>query len=258
MADGWEDVTDPGEIRKVLGAGALNLGVGSKGMSPAEDKMYQSEIQARGGVPEFVTDLARAEVYNRRVPAGRANALITDTVQNFPDGWKSPHIADAQAFRALSRNIIPGVIMAHSGGVFSGKMMDAAAEQQAQAEAVPSYRNEPAANTAIVNRLSEKALRNYAQARFTSQWRQKYGSIGAPDERGRDALSVFNQQYGAIPSGVGPKKPLSTYVDEAAEDRRTGRSRPAGYGRRLSPDEAAQLPRGTPFIGQDGKRRIRQ
>lgn len=198
----------------------INLSVGGKGMSPAEDKIYQSEIQARGGVPEFVTDLARAEVYNRRVPSGRANALITDTSQNFPSEWQPGHIADAQAFRALSRNIIPGVIMAHSGGVFSGKMMDAAAEQQDQAEAVPTYRNEKGANSAIVNRLSEKALRNYAQARFTSQWRQKYGSIAAPDENGVDALTAFNQQYRKIPAGVGPKKPLTTYLDEASSRRR--------------------------------------
>ena len=164
---------------------------GRPGVSKTEDGIIGDEYKSVQANRQFLGELGRAAAYNKMIPGGRFAARVSDVEQQFPTGWQQGDISNYQAFNALKGRLVPGIIMGNTGGVFSAKMMDAAAEAERAEKMAPGPHLEPGANRQVIDQLGQRAFSDLARNAFMRQWRSQYGSVNAKAKDGSTAESAY-------------------------------------------------------------------
>ncbi len=230
MSDGWEDVSDPNEMRQVLGVGGLNAIInkntseGAGKLGAQEAKTAEQEMMLLGQNKTLLRNLMNLEVYNRRIPTGRFQARMKILEGGLPSGWQNEDVSDYQAMGGMQQRLLRPLAGLYAGRPIGVGEANTPKELEQLATQLPGPRLEPEANRQLLDSSGRDILEGRARLRFTRQWRDKYGSTNRTDPRGRTVEEAFQQAIGAIPDGVGPKKPLSSYLDDATA-KRTGRAR---------------------------------
>lgn len=229
MADGWEEVSDPNEMRQVLGVGGLNAIInkntseGAGKLGPQEAKTAEQEMTLLGQNKTLLRNLMNLEVYNRKIPTGRFQAGVKLAAGALPSGWQPQDVSDYQAMGGMQQRLLRPLAGLYAGRPIGVGEANTPKELEQLATQIPGPKLEPQANRQLFDSAGRDILEGRARLRFLRQWRSKYGSTNKTDPEGRTAEEAFQQAINAIPEGVGPKKPLTTYLDEASA-KRTGKT----------------------------------
>jgi hypothetical protein len=221
MSDGWEDVNDPKEIRKVLGTRAatnmmgVNVTEGAGNVGSQEAKTREAQQGQIGQLKQFVQNLARAEVYNQALPTGRWKARVNSVQQEFPSSWQNRDVANYQTFMSLRQSLLkPSIALTTPpSATTSSKEMDTPKELEMAMSVVPGPEKESGANRAIADRLSLQAMEQIARNSFMQKWRATYGSTHAKSKTGETADEAF-LRFMASPRSANVRKPISQIVAE--------------------------------------------
>ena len=238
MANPFEDL---------IPAANITMSDGQAGMGNKESGTREDEYKSVQANRQFLGELGRAAAYNNMIPTGRFAARVSDVEQQFPSGWQQGDISNYQAFGALKGRLIPGIIMGNTGGVFSAKMMDAAAEAERAEKMAPGPHLERGANRQIIDQLGQRAFNDLARNAFMRQWRLQYGSVNAKDKDGDSAETEFSR-WANSPAGRQHTKPkISDILARQAQ----------GPVKIMGDADYNRLPSGTKFVGPDGVERIK-
>lgn len=220
MSD-WETVTDPNEIRKVLGTRAatnmmgINVTEGAGNVGSQEAKTREGQQAQNAQLKQFMQNLGRAEVYNRVLPTGRWNARVSSVEQQFPSTWQSPDVANYQNFLSLRQSMLKPAISLNTpaGATTSSKEMDTPKELEMAMTVVPGPEKEAGANRAIGDRLGLQAMEQLSRNIWMQKWRQLYGSTHAKNKAGLSADEAF-LKFMASPKSAPVRRPISQIVAE--------------------------------------------
>ena len=200
MSD-WEEVTDPNEMKSVLGVGGMNrlmkdvtMSDGQAGVGTNESKTREAQFTSTPQLRTLGRDLARAQYFNKRIPTGRFAATVNEGVQRFPPSWQSGNIADYQSFMGLRQSLAKPVIglTAPAGTTTSSKEMDTPKELELALTSVPGPDKEKGANEYLINRTGKAVLDKIAFNSFSDRWRAKYGTVYGKDASGRTMAKAFS------------------------------------------------------------------
>lgn len=221
MSDGWEDVTDPNELKKVLGtktAGTmlgLNVTEGAGNVGSQEAKTREGQQGQNAQLAQFLKNLGRSDAYNRALPTGRWKARVSGVEQEFPSDWQSNNVADYQSFLSLRQSMLKPAISLTTppGATTSSKEMDTPKELEMAMTVVPGPDKEPAANRAIGDRLGLQAMEQIARNTWMQRWRAKFGTTHAKAPNGLTADEAF-MRFMSSPKSANVRKPISQIAAE--------------------------------------------
>ena len=180
--DGWEDVTDPKELRQVLGASAANGGIPK--LSTDDSKSAREARDAnRDGRPVFKA-LAQTYRLAKRYPGG-----IPQTVYDkarLSTGSDNQTAQDFDLFRAM--NIRAASAKAKLLGV---NPTDKDLALTLQSVASPRYRFEN--NRELIGQDYQAAAQKYFENAFLQRWTQRFGGTNATDAHGRSYAEALSE-----------------------------------------------------------------
>lgn len=217
--DGWEDVTDPQEMKKVLGVQGMKslvVSEGRAGMGTPEAKTQEAQFTATPQIRQTLRDLATAQVLNKRIPTGRFAARVNEAGQQFPSSWQPQNVADYQSFLGLRQGMAKPVIAlsAPAGATTSSKEMDTPKELELALTSVPGPDKERQANEFLINRTGRAAMDKIAFNAFMDRWRSKYGSVYAK-AGGKTANEVYREFTKSPAYKANAETPLTDIIERA-------------------------------------------
>lgn len=207
--DGWEDVTDPSEIKKVLGTQGLNrtLGIGTdpqgrgSGRLSVQDQKFLNQLrpesqsgldslnqinQAAASVSRLHTGPVRAALLEARIPNEKGGFF--DKLGGILGNWSVPQ-QDQDDFQRLQ-------------GLASEQVMDAQIAQkgpQTEADAarlqmtkISPYKG-MAVNKAVMRNSAISAALAARKTPFYTKWANDHGGVNSVDAAGRTADDVWTQ-----------------------------------------------------------------
>lgn len=208
--DGWEPVTDPLEMRKVLGTQGMRGQMGGGGAGPngfgsgrlsVQDQKFLNELrpqsqsgldslnqisQAEGAVNRLHTGPVRARLLEARIPQEKGG--IFDSLGALLGNWTVPQ-QDQDDFQRLQ-------------GLASEQVMDAQIAQkgpQTEADAarlqmtkISPYKG-VAVNKAVMRNGAISAALAAAKTPFYTKWAAANGGVNGIDQGGRSADDVWGQ-----------------------------------------------------------------
>lgn len=179
MSD-WEEVTDPNEMRKVLGAkgmGNLTFSDGQEGVGTNEAKTREAQFIAGPQRRALVRDLAKAAWLNNRIPSGRFNARVQGAQQEFPPSWqKTGAVQNFQTMLGLQQAMTKPIVTLTSVAP-SSKEFDAVREAEMAQTMIPGPTKERGTNIDFINRAGRAALDQEAYSRASDIWRARFKSV---------------------------------------------------------------------------------
>ena len=217
----WVPVDDPNELQVATSSFAVNTTEG-KGRTGAQEARTMESAQAQSQTLRNVVGmLTRAEMFNRRLPTGRFEARMNGVNQEFPKSWQSGDVANFQGFQGLQQRMLkPSMSLGGAGNVSAGEV-NTPKELEMAMTAVPGPSKAKAANQYLTNALGEQALQQFSRNLFMEKWRTMHGSSHATNKSGKTAEQAFAEFLNS-PKSAPLRKPLTTYVDEAAAKRAGG------------------------------------
>ena len=213
-------ITDP-SLLAALGGGNVNMTEGRGKTGTKEAGTMESAQAQNQTIRGVVGMLTRAEMFNRRLPTGRWNAAVNDVQQKFPDGWQDGDIANYQSMQGLQQRLLKPSMSLGGGGNVSAGEVNTPKELEMAMTAVPGPSKAKAANQYLTNALGEQALQQFSRNLFMEKWRTMHGSSHATNKSGKTAEQAFAEFLNS-PKSAPLRKPLTTYVDEAAAKRAGG------------------------------------
>jgi hypothetical protein len=206
--DGWEDVSDPNEMKAVLGTAGMNrlikdvtVSEGQSGVGSNESKTREAQFSSTPQLRTLARDLARAQYFNQRIPTGRWAAAQANITGKLPPNWVPENMADYQSFMGLRQGMAKPVIAltAPAGTTTSSKEMDTPKELELALTSVPGPDKEHGANQYLIDRTGRAVLDKMAFNAFSDRWRAKYGTVYGKDAGGRTMQKAFSD-YQASPA----------------------------------------------------------
>lgn len=183
---------------------------GNVKISPQDAKRY-NDVEQQG-------DAARNQFQNLVRAYGLTQATPTGYLQNAWQGIRRMFGAgdgttqDREQMQALQDQMVMGLRQPGAGAI-----SDTERESFRGSLFSPSY--QPEANRGIIDAQIRTQLSDLAKARLASQWKGKYGSIGATDPSGRtydDAVNDFFQSA----QGQAALRPFSQRLSEQVQSKR--------------------------------------
>ena len=220
----WVPVDDPNELQVATSSFAVNTTEGKGKTGAQEAKTMETSQEKNQTLRGLIGMLTRAEMFNRRLPTGRFEARMNGVNQEFPKSWQSGDVANFQGFQGLQQRMLkPSMSLGGAGNVSSGEV-NTPKELEMAMTAVPGPGKEDGANRYLTNSVGELALQQFSRNVFMEKWRAMYGSSHALSKTGKSAEEAFAAFLNS-PKSAPLRKPLTTYVDEAAA-RQKGKTAP--------------------------------